>query len=120
MTTTMRSNTLRLLPTKAQEATLHVVGDRVSALWNAANYLCRQRFIKGEGVPRYKNLCGDMIGHDAYKALPSDIAQEVLKKLAEAWQPCGPGGPRGRSPRNPGSPSTASAGTALGPTTSSP
>jgi transposase len=59
-------------------------GDRVSRLWNAANYVCRQAFLAKEGVPvgskleRRKQV-------PEYRQLPSDIAQEVLKKLSEAW-----------------------------------
>jgi transposase len=57
----------------------------VSALWNVANYECRQRFFAKAGVPSYARLCALLVGHDVYRALPSDIAQEVLKKLSEAW-----------------------------------
>lgn len=82
----MRTNVLRLLPGKSEEKALLMLGDRVSALWNAANYRCRQAFLAGESVAGYARLCATMAGHEAYRALPSDIAQEVLKKLAEAWR----------------------------------
>jgi len=64
---------------------MHLLGDRVSALWNAANYACRQGFFVGEKIPSYHSLCCAFQDHDAYRALPSDVAQEVLKVLREAW-----------------------------------
>lgn len=82
----MRSNQLRLIPDKAQQVELRMMGDRVSALWNAANYRCRQAFLAGQRVPTYMTLCTTFIAHPAYRALPSDIAQETLKKLSEAWR----------------------------------
>jgi putative transposase len=82
----MRSNQLRLLPDKAQESELRLLGDRVSALWNAANHCSRQACLAGERVPTYISLCAEFASHPAYKALPSDIAQETLKKLSEAWR----------------------------------
>lgn len=81
-----RTNVLRLVPTKDQQATLRVLADRAAALWNAANYRCRQAFLQGTGVPGYEALCAEFVSHPAYKALPSDIAQETLKKLAAAWR----------------------------------
>jgi transposase len=82
----MRTNRLRLLPGAAEAQTLQVLGDRCSALWNVANYTCRQAFLGGVGVPGYSQLCTQLRAHEAKMALPSDIAQEVFKKLAEAWK----------------------------------
>lgn len=82
----MRTNRLRLLPDRDAEGTLALLGDRVSALWNAANYVCRQAFLSGGRVPGYEALCAALKTHETHRALPSDIAQEVLKKLAEAWK----------------------------------
>ena len=82
----MRTNRIRLLPDGNAGRTLALLGDRVSALWNAANYVCRQAFLAGGRVPGYKALCAGLKAHETYRALPSDIAQEVLKKLAEAWK----------------------------------
>jgi putative transposase len=81
----MKTNRFRLDPTAEQAAILHHLGDRVSALWNAANYTCRQAFLAGDHVPSYATLCRAFRDHEAFRALPSDIAQEVLKKLREAW-----------------------------------
>src|SRR5712691_6844209 len=80
----MKINRLRLDPTSDQLHILSLLGDRVSALWNTANYTCRQQFLAGERVPSYTALCSAFLTHPTYRALPSDIAQEVLKKLAEA------------------------------------
>jgi transposase len=82
----MKVNTMRLDPSPKQLQTMMLLGDRVSALWNAANYACRQAFLAGEKVPSYASLCCAFQDHDAYRALPSDIAQEVLKVLLEAWK----------------------------------
>ena len=64
---------------------LKAIGDRASALWNAANYICRQTYIKGEQVPNYSRLCALMKDTSDYNALPTHIGQEVLKKLAKAY-----------------------------------
>ncbi len=82
----MRTNRVRLLPDRQAERTLRLLGDRVAALWNAANYACRQAFLSGGRVPEYEALCADFKAHEAYRRLPSDIVQEVLKKLSEAWR----------------------------------
>lgn len=84
----LRTNTLRLTPSSATEATLRVLGERVSRLWNAGNYLCRQAFVKGKPLPSYATLCKRLpVEHPAdYSAVPSDVAQETLKKLCEAWK----------------------------------
>ncbi|GAB7549437.1 nuclease/transposase family protein [Cupriavidus sp. 8B] len=84
----LRTNTLRLAPSREGEALLRVLGERVSRLWNAANYLCRQAFVAGKPIPSYATLCARLpVEYKTdYRALPSDIAQETLKKLAEAWK----------------------------------
>lgn len=84
--TTYRANRFRLLPNREDERTLRLLGDRVSALWNTANYVCRQAFLAKHPVPGYTALCATLRPHETYAALPSDVAQEVLKKLAEAWR----------------------------------
>ncbi|OGT89420.1 MAG: hypothetical protein A2514_15925 [Gammaproteobacteria bacterium RIFOXYD12_FULL_61_37] len=84
----MRTNILRLIPDKATERTLRLMGDRVSALWNAANYVRRQAFVAHAAMPGYAKLCEDFKEHEAYRALPTHMGQEVLKKLIEAWESC--------------------------------
>jgi len=81
-----RSNEIRLDPVRRQNDDLKIVGDRVSRLWNASNYLCRKRFFAKEGVPVGFALGAAMIDTPEYRQLPSDIAQEVLKKISEAWK----------------------------------
>lgn len=80
-----RCNIVRVLFSKEEAKILKTLGDRCAVLWNAANFRCRQAFLKGEPVPSYATLCAEFQDHPAYKALPSDIAQEVLKKLRKAW-----------------------------------
>jgi putative transposase len=79
------ANTVRIDPTQRSGTILRVIGDRVSRLWNAANYRCRQNFIAKKGVPTGSRLEDLMKDEPEYRQLPSDIAQEVLKKLSEAW-----------------------------------
>lgn len=81
-----RTNTLRIKPDRADGRVLDEVGDRVSALWNSGNWICRQAFLAKSGVPGYTQLCADLNSSVDYRRLPSDIAQEVLKKLCEAWR----------------------------------
>jgi putative transposase len=40
--------------------------------------------LAGEQVPSYARLCSLLKEDEAYRALPSDIAQEVLKKVRES------------------------------------
>jgi putative transposase len=82
----MRTNTVRVDPGKRQAEELKILGDRVSRLWNAANFRCRQAFLAKEGVPLGFKLEAEMKDSPEYRQLPSDIAQEILKKLSEAWK----------------------------------
>ena len=81
-----KANVVRLVPDKETIASVRIIGDRASALWNAANYRCRQTHIKGEHVPNYSRLCSLMKPTVDYRALPTHIGQEVLKKLAKSWE----------------------------------
>jgi transposase len=83
---TYRVNRFRLVPRGGEDESVRLVADRVSALWNVANYECRQRFVKSGRVPDNRELDKLLAGHPAWQALPSDIAQEVTKKLGEAWR----------------------------------
>ncbi len=62
------------------------MADRAAALWNSVNYRCRQAFFTGGRVPSYEALCREFVSHPAYRALPSEVGQETLKKVAAAWQ----------------------------------
>ena len=46
-----RTNTIRLDPIERNVEDLKIRGNRVSRLWNAAKYLCRQNFLAKAGVP---------------------------------------------------------------------
>lgn len=65
-------------------------------LYNAGNYLMRQRFFendrlyretgkKGEGI-WYKQLYPMLKDMEAYKALPAQTSQQVLKLLEKSWK----------------------------------
>ncbi|MDB5784739.1 hypothetical protein, partial [Caballeronia mineralivorans] len=53
----IRTNTLRIAPSREEATTLRVLGERVSRLYNAGNYLCRQAFIAAKPIPSYATLC---------------------------------------------------------------
>jgi len=55
-------------------------------LYNAALYETRQAFIY-HGIYRfYEELDTCMQPHEAYRALPAKVAQQVLKQVADAWK----------------------------------
>jgi putative transposase len=55
-------------------------------LYNAALYEMRQAFIhQGVYLP-YEEMDTRMQSHEAYKALPAKVAQQVLRQLADAWK----------------------------------
>lgn len=54
-------------------------------LYNAANYELRQAYIKRGYRIFYPELYHLMKSHDAYKALPAKVAQQVLKLLDTNW-----------------------------------
>ena len=62
------------------------MGDRVSRLFNAANYRLRQSFLAKQGVPLGAALETLMKDEPEYRQLPRDMAQETVKKLSEAWR----------------------------------
>ncbi len=55
-------------------------------LYNAALYLVRQAFIFEDRYQGYEDVYNQMKGHDAYKALPAKVAQQVLRLLDKNWQ----------------------------------
>ncbi len=55
-------------------------------LYNAALYEMRQAFLhQGVYLP-YEEMDKRMQPHEAYKALPAKVAQQVLRQLADAWK----------------------------------
>ena len=55
-------------------------------LYNAANYVVRQSFIREGVYLNYHAMDRRMQDHDAYKALPAKVAQWVLRLLDKNWQ----------------------------------
>ena len=54
-------------------------------LYNASLYEVRQAFILTGKYLNYHEMDRRMQPHEAYKALPAKVAQQVLKQLHEAW-----------------------------------
>lgn len=55
-------------------------------LCNAANYVIRQSFIFGWGYLNYNKMYNLMKFHEAYRALPAKVSQQVLMLLDKNWQ----------------------------------
>ncbi len=55
-------------------------------LYNAALYETRQAFITHNSTLFYKKLDKVMQPHEAYKALPAKVAQQVLRQVTDAWK----------------------------------
>lgn len=59
---------------------------RSKNLYNAALYEMRQAFIFQGKRLSYEQMDTLMQPHEAYKALPAKVSQQVLKQLAQAWE----------------------------------
>ncbi|MEG3931381.1 MULTISPECIES: transposase [unclassified Microcoleus] len=55
-------------------------------LYNAANYVIRQSFIYGWGYVSYNEMNRLMKSHEAYKALPAKVSQQILMVLDKNWK----------------------------------
>ena len=55
-------------------------------LWNYANYLWRQAFIKEGKFLSYNYLAAELNRQVDYMALPRKVSQQVLRQLHQAWQ----------------------------------
>ncbi|WP_293142931.1 MULTISPECIES: transposase [unclassified Microcoleus] len=55
-------------------------------LYNAANYVIRQSFIYGWGYVGYNEMNCLMKSHEAYKALPAKVSQQILMVLDKNWK----------------------------------
>ncbi|MCC3444802.1 MAG: transposase, partial [Microcoleus sp. PH2017_29_MFU_D_A] len=55
-------------------------------LYNAANYVIRQNFIYGWGYVSYNEMNRLMKSHQAYKALPAKVSQQILMVLDKNWK----------------------------------
>lgn len=78
---------VRLYPTKEEKQKLRELQLRCSYLYNRVNYALRQQYfsfgkVKASEYTLY-HIAKDL---PEYKSLPSDVAQEVLKKLSEDWK----------------------------------
>ena len=54
-------------------------------LYNAALYEIRQAFIHHGTYLNYSEMDKRMQSHEAYKALPAKVSQQVLRQLDDAW-----------------------------------
>src|SRR5260221_11787209 len=108
--------------TARQRAGQHVISradGRVAAIdraafasknrYTAANYALRQACILQGVRLSYPEMHQRMKGHDAYQALPAQVAQQVLRVLDRPWTAPGPPLDRPRTPPGPplGRPRTA-------------
>ena len=55
-------------------------------LYNAANYVIRQSFIYGWGYVSYNEMNRLRKSHEAYKALPAKVIQQILMVLDKNWK----------------------------------
>jgi putative transposase len=55
-------------------------------LYNAANYEIRQTYIFEGRYLFYTEMDKRMQSHEAYRALPAKVAQQVLRQLDQCWQ----------------------------------
>jgi IS605 OrfB family transposase len=55
-------------------------------LYNAANYIIRQSFSYGWGYIKYNEMNRLMKSHEAYKALPESVSQQILMILDKNWK----------------------------------
>ncbi len=55
-------------------------------VYNAALYEMRQAFIHHGVYLSYEEMDTRMQPHEAYKALPAKVSQQVLRQLADAWK----------------------------------
>jgi len=81
-----RTLKVRLYPTGEQRQILRELQIRCAKLWNRANYLIRQEYFKSGKILSYETVYNLVKNSPDYKALPTDIAQAVLKKLSESWK----------------------------------
>src|SRR5215472_6789922 len=55
-------------------------------LFNATLYIVRQVFILEREYLNYNTMDQIMQKHEAYRALPTKVAQAVVKQVHEAWE----------------------------------
>ena len=55
-------------------------------LYNVGNYVIRQSFVYGWGYINYNEMNRLMKSHEAYKALPAKVSQQILMVLDKNWK----------------------------------
>ena len=55
-------------------------------LYNYANYIIRQEFIKNGNYLNYNYIQKLLQSHETYKALPSKVSQQILMMLDKNWK----------------------------------
>lgn len=73
-------------PTDARYKAIDAACFASKNLYNAALYEVRQAFIFQDIYLNYNEMDKQMQSHEAYKALPAKVAQQVLKLLDKNWQ----------------------------------
>ena len=81
-----RTLKVRLYPTGEQKEILRELQIRCAKLWNRANYIIQQEYFNSGKIFSYNQVYNLVKNSPDYKALPTDIAQAVLKKLSESWK----------------------------------
>src|SRR6266581_5172548 len=67
-------------------AVIDEVAFKSKNLYNAANYEIRQTFIHENKYLNYNDMDRRMQSHEAYKALPAKVSQQVLMVLDRNWK----------------------------------
>ncbi|MEG3930543.1 transposase [Microcoleus sp. T3_B1] len=72
--------------TESRFAEIDQLAFKSKNLYNAANYVIRQNFIYGWGYVGYNEMNRLMKFHEAYKALPAKVSQQILMVLDKNWK----------------------------------
>ncbi|MEG3901894.1 transposase [Microcoleus sp. SVA1B4] len=72
--------------TESRFALIDQLAFKSKNLYNAANYVIRQNFIYGWGYVGYNEMNRLMKFHEAYKALPAKVSQQILMVLDKNWK----------------------------------
>ncbi|MEG5030468.1 transposase [Microcoleus sp. AT8-B1] len=72
--------------TESRFAEIDQLAFKSKNLYNVANYVIRQNFIYGWGYTNYNEMNRLMKFHEAYKALPAKVSQQILIMLDKNWK----------------------------------
>jgi putative transposase len=72
--------------TESRFAEIDQLAFKSKNLYNAANYVIRQNFIYGWGYVKYNEMDQLMKSHEAYKAMPAKVSQQILMVLDKNWK----------------------------------